>query len=191
MSIRESDLEDCAVTKHIATKQGRRSSADLEAHMNQLLKPITPLGINPYKLVELHAKYRPVVPEEYWEDELYLKPDNEVLKKFKDEKVIRKDNREKVKAVKECDSVKRSGGDGIDDEINKTNISQLKLALKSYGLTIDGLKADLRARLNAHQLEESNFLGGSTLPLMSGPTSDAVMEDTTKLVAEDTTEKKN
>ncbi len=51
--------------------------------MNQLLKPITPLGINPYKLVELYAKYCPVVPEEYWEDELYLKPDNEVLKNFK------------------------------------------------------------------------------------------------------------
>ena len=66
------------------------------------------------------------------------------MKKFK-EKVIRKDNREKVKAVKECDSVKRSGGDGIDDEINKTNVSQLKLVLKSYGLTMDGLKADLRA----------------------------------------------
>ena len=157
--------------------------------MNQLLKPITPLGINPYKLVELYAKYCPVVPEEYWEDELYLKPDNEVLKNFKEEKVIQKDNREKVKAVKKGDSVKGCGGDGIEDEINKMNVTQLKLALKSYGLTIDGLKADLRAHLNAHQLEESNSGGGSTLPLTSGPTSDAVMEDTTKLVAEDMTDK--
>ena len=55
------------------------------------------------------------------------------------EKVIRKDNREKVKAVKEGDSVKGSGGDaGIEDEINKMNVTQLKLALKCYGLTIDG-----------------------------------------------------
>ena len=138
ISIRESNLEDCGLTKKIAVKQGRRSAADLEAHMNQRLKPITPPGINPYKLVELYAKYRPVVPEEYWEDELYLKPDNEVLKKFKEEKVIRKDNREKVKAVKEGDSVKGSGGDGIEDEINKMNVTQLKLALKCYGLTIDG-----------------------------------------------------
>ena len=113
--------------------------------MNQLLKPITPPGINPYKLVELYAKYCPVVPEEYWEDELYLKPDNEVLKKFKEEKVIRKDNREKVKAVNEGDSVKGSGGDGIEDEINKMNVTQLKLALKRYGLTVDGLKGDLQA----------------------------------------------
>ena len=144
MSIRESDLEDCGLTKHIAMKRGRRSAADLEAHMNQLLKPITPPGINPYKLVELYAKYCPVVPEEYWEDELYLKPDNEVLTKFKEEKVIRKDNREKVKVVKEGDSVNGSDGDGFKDEISKMNVVQLKLALKSYGLTIDaGLKADL------------------------------------------------
>ena len=72
MSIRETNLEDCALTKHIAMKRGRRSAADLEAHMNQLLKPITLLGINPYKLVELYAKYRPVIPEEYWEDEFTL-----------------------------------------------------------------------------------------------------------------------
>jgi hypothetical protein len=74
MSIRESDLEDCAVTKHIATKQGRRSRADLEAHMNQLLMPIIPPEINSYKVVKLYTKYRPVVPEDYcyWEDELYL-----------------------------------------------------------------------------------------------------------------------
>ena len=97
--------------------------------MNQLLKPITPPGRNPYKLVELYAKYCPVVPEEYWEDELYLKPDNEVLKNFKEEKVIQKDNREKVKAVKVGDSVKGSGGDGIKDEINRMNVAQLKLAL--------------------------------------------------------------
>ncbi len=90
----------------------------------------------------------------------YLKPDNEVLKRFKEEKVIRKDNWEKVKAVKESDSAKGSGGDGIEDEINKMIVAQLKLALKSFGLTIDGLKADLRARLNAHQLEKSNSGGG-------------------------------
>ena len=86
-------------------------------------------------------------------------------------------------------SVKGSGGDGIEDKINEMNVAQLKLALESYGFTIDGLKADLRAHLIAHQLEESNSGGGSTLPLTSGPTSDAVMEDTTKLVAEDMTDK--
>ena len=43
---------------------------------------------------------------------MYLKPDNEVLKKFKEEKVIRKDNREKVKVVKEK---LRYRGDEEDD----------------------------------------------------------------------------
>ena len=82
------------------------------------------------------------------------------MKRFKEEKVIQKDNWEKVKAVEEGDSVMGSGGDGIKVEINKMNVTQLKLALKSYGLTIDGFKADLRACLNAHQLEESNSGGG-------------------------------
>ena len=62
MSIREINLEDCDETKHLATKQGRRSAADLEAHINRLLKPITPPGINPYKLFGLYAKYQPLVP---------------------------------------------------------------------------------------------------------------------------------
>ena len=81
MSIRESDLDDGDVTKHIATKRGKRSAADPKAHMNQLLKPITPPGINSDKLVELYAKYHPVVPEDYWEDELYVKPADKVLQK--------------------------------------------------------------------------------------------------------------
>ena len=60
------------LTKHIAKKRGRRSAADLEAHMNQLLKPITPPGEKTYKLVELCAKYHPVIPEEYWEEQQSL-----------------------------------------------------------------------------------------------------------------------
>jgi hypothetical protein len=173
MSIRESDLEDCAVTKHIATKQGRRSRADLEAHMNQLLMPIIPPGINSYKVVELYTKYHPVVPEDYWEDKLYLKPPDEVLNKFNEEKVIRKDNPAKVKAIKDGGGVNEGGDDEIKEEINKMNVAQLKLALKSYGLTVDGLKGDLQARLNAHpRLHEESTSGGvATLHPSSKPTN--------------------
>ena len=117
---------------------------------------------------------------------MYLKPATKVLKKFKEEKVIRKDNREKVKAVKEDESVKGGGGDSIKEELKHMNIAQHKVALKSYGLTVNELKADLHARLNAHLFEESNSGGGSTLLLTSGPTCDTAMEDT-KLVAEDMT----
>jgi hypothetical protein len=87
--------------------------------MNRLLKPIIVPGINPYKLVELYKKIRLVVPEDYWEDEFYVKPANKVLKKCKEEKVIRKDNQAKVKAMKEGEDVKKGGGDGMKEEIKK------------------------------------------------------------------------
>jgi hypothetical protein len=121
--------------------------------MNRLLKRIIPPGINPYKLVELYAKYCPVVPEDYWEDELYVKPADKVLKKFKEEKVIQKDNQAKVKAMKEGEDVNKGGRDGMKEEIKKMNVAQLKEALQSYGLTVNRLKADLRAQLNTHLLE--------------------------------------
>ena len=121
--------------------------------MNWLLKLIIAPGINPYKLVELYVKYHPVVPEDHWEDEFYVKPADEVLKKCKEEKVIRKDNRTKVKAIKEGEDVKKDGGDGMKEEIKKMNVAQLKEALKSYGLTVNGVKGDLQARLNTHLLE--------------------------------------
>ncbi len=50
---------------------------------------------------------------------MYVKPANEILKKFKEEKVIRKDNRAKVKAMKEGGDVKKGGGDGMKEEIKK------------------------------------------------------------------------
>ena len=46
-------------------------------------------------------KYRPIVPPEYHQDEFYIKPSDDVLKMVKAEKVIRIENRAKVKAVKE------------------------------------------------------------------------------------------
>jgi hypothetical protein len=76
---------------------------------------------------------------------LYVKPADKVLKKFKDEKVIQKDNPAKVKAMREREDMKKGGGDGMMEEIKKMNVAQLKEALKSYGLTANGLKGDLRA----------------------------------------------
>jgi hypothetical protein len=64
-----------------------------------------PPGINPYKRVELFLKYRPVIPPEYHQDEFYIKPSDDVLKMVKEEKVIRIENRAKVKAVKEDKTV--------------------------------------------------------------------------------------
>ena len=53
------------------------------------------------------------------------------------------------------------------------NVAQLKLALQIYGLTVDGLKGDLQARLNAHLRlhEESTSDGVATLHPSSEPTN--------------------
>ena len=79
-----------------------------------------------------------------------------------------------VKALKEeGGDVKGGGGDAdsTKEKINIMTIAQLKVVLKSYGLTVGGLKADLQALLNAHLLGEFN-LGGTTTLLIptSGPT---------------------
>ena len=69
--------------------------------------------------------------------------------------------------------VNEGGDDEIKEEINKMNVAQLKLALKSYGLTVDGLKGDLQARLNAHlRLHEESTSGGvATLHPLNEPTN--------------------
>jgi hypothetical protein len=48
---------------------------------------------------------------------LYVKPADKVLKKFQEENVIQKDNRAKVKAMKEGEDVKMGSGNGIKVEI--------------------------------------------------------------------------
>jgi hypothetical protein len=48
-----------------------------------------------------------------------------------------------VKAVKEGGDVKKCGGERIKERIKKMNVAHLKVALKSHGLPIDRLKADL------------------------------------------------
>ena len=133
--------------------------------MNQLLMPIIPPGINSYRVVELYTKYRPVVLEDYWEDKLHLKPSGKVLKKFKEEKVIQKDNRAKVKAIKEGGGVNEGGDNEIKEEMKKMNLAQLKLALKSHGLNVDGLKGDLQARLHAHLRLHEEFTSGRVAAL--------------------------
>ncbi len=50
---------------------------------------------------------------------MYVKPADKVLKKFKEENVIQKDNQAKVKAMKEGEDVKTGSGNGIKVEIKK------------------------------------------------------------------------
>ncbi len=44
------------------------------------------VGINPYKMVELHFKYRPHVPNEYQTNILYCQPDTQVMSIVKEER---------------------------------------------------------------------------------------------------------
>jgi len=43
--------------------------------------PLLHTGLNLYKMVEMFAKYRPVVPAEFQSDELYAEPSKEVYSK--------------------------------------------------------------------------------------------------------------
>ena len=88
--------EDTAV-KHNAVKQGFLSRNDYPmkpiglktaiqncyayicTNLECLLKPIIRPGMNPYKQGKMWKKWRPIIPNEYWEDEFYQKPSPEVL----------------------------------------------------------------------------------------------------------------
>ena len=114
-----------------------------------LLQPIKPPGIDPYKRVESFFKYRPLAPPEYHHDEFYIKPSDDVLKMVKAEKVIRIENRAKVKAVKEDKTV----GIMTDDDAfgwKKKKVPEIKEELKRLGLGAHGKKAELIARLEEH-----------------------------------------
>jgi hypothetical protein len=58
------------------------------------------LGMNPYKMVEMWKNYRPMVPMEYQDDELYAKPDVKVMANVKDEKLYRAESTAVLEAKK-------------------------------------------------------------------------------------------
>ena len=56
----------------------------IRAAMSDQLQQIEAPGINIYKQVEMYTKYLPIVPEEHWGDELYVKPSDEIIEATKD-----------------------------------------------------------------------------------------------------------
>ena len=56
--------------------------------------------MNPYKVVEMWKNYRPNIPVEFQNNELYAKSDKKVLAMVKDEKSYRSEVRAKLKAEK-------------------------------------------------------------------------------------------
>jgi hypothetical protein len=88
----------------LKTALGGRREIMKAALLDKLVNLEAP-GINIFKQVEMYSKFRKLLPLDVWEDELYLKPDINILAAVKDEKVKRKTfraelNKDKKKAAK-------------------------------------------------------------------------------------------
>jgi hypothetical protein len=79
----------------------------------------------------------------------YSKPSDDVLKMVKEEKVIRIENRAKVKAGKEDKTVGIMTDDDAFD-LKKKKVPEIKEELKRLGLGAHGKKAELVACLEEH-----------------------------------------
>jgi hypothetical protein len=105
-------LVDFAFDKKMPLKKAvearpRIMKAAMEGELKQLEAP----GINIYKQVELATKYKKIVPLDMWEDELYIRPDDDIISAVKMEKEKRKTfraelNKEKKVVVKKVKSDK-------------------------------------------------------------------------------------
>ena len=102
IELRESNLDDHKKQKHEVTKKNRKfaSVLELREYSGTALTPLNSQGMNPYKRVEMWKKYRPVIPFEYWDDDLYAKPDESVMAKVVDEKLIQAETRAVLKSRK-------------------------------------------------------------------------------------------
>ena len=104
----------------LKTALERRRDVMKAALLDKLVNLEAP-GINIYKQVEMYKGYKKLVPLEVWEDELYVKPDTNILTAVKDEKVKRKTfraelNKEKKKAVKAAKTEKTESKEELYEE---------------------------------------------------------------------------
>ena len=103
MKIRQSNLDEHCEYVIFLRKNGAWdiSRQDIiRISDEELAVPLPHTGLNPYKMVEMFAKYRPVVPVEFQSDELYAEPSKKVYSKVKMEKTDRSEFRAKLKATK-------------------------------------------------------------------------------------------
>jgi hypothetical protein len=59
---------------------------DIKSHRAKVLRAIKPPGINIYKRVEMHTKYKPIVPIECQDNAIYEKPPQSVINAVEAEK---------------------------------------------------------------------------------------------------------
>ncbi len=88
MNLRECNNDEHRVRTHTCFKKGcSMNAADLRVYSSgPALVTVKSIGINPYKMVELHFKYRPHVPIKYQEIILYCRPDTQVMLIVKEER---------------------------------------------------------------------------------------------------------
>ena len=108
LEMRRSNLPEHGTTIHKASKvRARRFNGweEVRAHSESKIRMAKCDGLNPYKAVEMFLKYRPTVPPEYHDNEIYAEPTAEQWSKVKVEKADRSDfhraQREKKYVAKE------------------------------------------------------------------------------------------
>ena len=80
---------------------------EIAQYLESQLMPISYVGLNPYKIVEIWKNYRPNILVEYHLDELYSEPSQEVWLKVKMEEANRSEFRATLKAKKDEDKETR------------------------------------------------------------------------------------
>ena len=106
IQLRESNLDEHPIVNHKVVKKSCKLSniGELRAHSILKLLVIKCLGLNPYKVVEMWKNYRPMIPVEFQDDELYAEPDASIKAKVKDERMFRAESRKILKAKKYGDA---------------------------------------------------------------------------------------
>ena len=61
--------ENCLMTSKGLKTAIKYCYAYIKANLERLLQPIVRPGMNPYNQVKMWKKWRPIIPNEYWEDE--------------------------------------------------------------------------------------------------------------------------
>ena len=72
----------------------------------ELLVQLEVPGLNIYKQVELYKNFRPLVPQSFWSDPFYARPDFSVMEAVKNEKKSRKEFRQELNEQKRKTRVK-------------------------------------------------------------------------------------
>jgi hypothetical protein len=137
-------LEDYSYDKKMPmTKAVEARGAIMRAALSDKLNVLEAPGINIWKQVEMYSKYRKHLPLDVWEDQLYVKPADNILEAVKEEKLMRNAFRIELNKDK-----KMAAKDSV--VLSTVELSTVVLA-KEFPCV--GLKREFRLALNEGQLK--------------------------------------